>query len=385
MLTLIGKALGIPEAKQGTLVSAYSLAVGIFALIIGPISDKIGRRRGLLAGCGVMCVALALHCNAFDYASLLSLRALAGVGGGALSGAAVSYIGDYFSYARRGWASGWVMSSVAIGQILGVPISIVVAESYGFRAPFLLFALALASTFILIWKFIPQPNVELLSGKLTLRRGIDNYLSLFRRREVKASALTSFLIYASLALYVVYLPTWLVNEKGITIKQVASLFFVGGVANAITSPIAGRLSDQIGRKALIVLSCCGLAIVMLLTIFVIRNVWLAYPVFFITMVLVAARISPFQALISSLATGEKRGTLLSTTSALGQTGFAIGGAVAGPAYTRFGYLSNTLSGTLCVLLTALIAWRWLPEPKPDIKTEGSGDALLLEPSLKARI
>ena len=117
ILPQIGNELGIEAAVLGTLVSAYSLMVGIFAVISGPISDRIGRRRILLLGTGVMALALSLHVFIADYASFLVLRMLAGIAGGVLSGSAVSYIGDWFPYDRRGWATGWVMSGGAFGQV----------------------------------------------------------------------------------------------------------------------------------------------------------------------------------------------------------------------------------------------------------------------------
>ena len=116
ILPRIGEELDIPDAALGTLVSAYSLMVGIFAILAGPVSDKIGRRRILLLGTATMTVALALHGLVQGYASFLAVRLFAGMAGGMLSGAAVSYIGDFFPYNRRGWATGWVMSGAAVSM-----------------------------------------------------------------------------------------------------------------------------------------------------------------------------------------------------------------------------------------------------------------------------
>jgi predicted MFS family arabinose efflux permease len=363
MLPQIGAELRVPEAVQGTLVSAYALMVGIFALAIGPISDKFGRRRVLLAGTGAMTLALALHSVATDYASLLAMRALAGAAGGILSGSAVSYVGDYFPYERRGWANGWIMSSTALGQILGVPLGTVLAGHYGFRVPFLAFAVTMGLTFLLILRFVPQPDVRRSEGSLTLGRALGNYLALLRRSDTVAAAAAFCLMFLSLAFYIVYLPTWLATTHGASAGQVASLFLVGGIANALTGPLAGKLSDRVGRKGLILTSCLGLALVMVSTTVVVRSFWVAYPLFFITMILVAARMSPFQALLSALAADDQRGTLMSMTISIGQMGFAIGGALSGPIYTRLGYRSNTIVGAAAVLLMALLVWRFLPEPR----------------------
>ncbi len=365
MLPQIGRELDVAEQVQGTLVSAYALMVGVFALVIGPISDKIGRRRILLLGSGAMTLALVAHGAATDYWSLLFVRACAGAAGGMLSGSAVSYVGDYFPNERRGWAMGWVMSSTSLGQIAGLPLGIILADSFGFRAPFLMFAVTMALTFLLVWRCVPQPDVERATAKITVAGALKTYWLLLHRSDVRAGAAAFALMFISLAFFIVFLPKWLVSEFGATQKQIASLFLVGGIANAVTGPIAGRLSDRVGRKVLILGSCLGLAVLIPSVTFVTDSFWIAYPIFFVTMVLVAARMSPFQALLSGLARGNERGSLMSLVISLGQVGFAIGGTFAGFAYTYYGYRSNTYLGGIAVLLMAVLVWRYLPEPRGD--------------------
>jgi predicted MFS family arabinose efflux permease len=369
ILPRIGEELGIAESVLGTLVSAYSLMVGIFAIISGPISDKIGRRRILLLGTGIMTAALLLHHFVVGYYSFLAVRVSTGMAGGILSGAAVAYIGDFFPYDRRGWATGWVMSGMAAGQIAGIPLGIVLAGAYGFRAPFYLFAAAMSMTCLLIWFRVPQPDVKRTEGRLTLARAASDYKMLFMRKEIAAAAAAYFLMFMGVALFIVYLPYWLEQAVGATPSAIATMFVVGGIANVLTGPQAGKLSDKIGRKRIVILSSLGLAVVMALTTFVISNVWVAYGMFFVTMVLVAMRISPFSALLTALVSDERRGSLMSLTIALGQVGFAVGAALAGPLYTRFGYVSDTVLGTIAVVAMAAVVGYLVPEP--ELKPEQS--------------
>ena len=361
ILPQIGNELGIEAAALGTLVSVYSLMVGIFAVISGPISDRIGRRRILLLGTGVMALALSLHVFIADYASFLGLRMLAGMAGGVLSGSAVSYIGDWFPYDRRGWATGWVMSGSAFGQIIGIPLGIVIAGRWGFRSPFYLFAITMALTFILIWFRIPQPPVRRHDAPLSIQGAARDYWAMLRRKEIALAALAFFMMYVGVSVYVVYFPTWLENARGATSGQIASLFLIGGIANVLAGPWAGRLSDRIGRKGIILLSSCGLSLVMLLTTPLLSALWVAYPIFFLSMVLIAMRISPFSALLTSLVDDQRRGSLMSLTVALGQVGFAVGAALAGPLYANIGYGSNTVLGAISVLGMGVIVWQWVPE------------------------
>jgi predicted MFS family arabinose efflux permease len=363
ILPRIGEALDIPEALQGWLITSYAVFLSIFALIIGPISDKFGRRLVILLGCGSMAVALWLHGVADNFTQLLTVRAAAGAAGGMLSGAAVSYVGDYFPYNRRGWANGWVMSGIAVGQIIGIPIGTLLADWFGFKGAFLMFAGTMTLTTILIWFYVPQPDVQRDENKLTLRSAIAGYRELLGRKVVVAASATYFLMFFSIGLYVIYLPTWLEQHLNMDATAIASLFFVGGIANVIAGPSAGKLSDRTGRKPLIIVSCLGLALVMALTTFVTTSMFMAYILFGFAMVMFALRISPLQSLMTALVEEQRRGALLSLAVAIGQVGIGIGGAAAGVAYVKYGYLSNTVTGAIAILGMALLVHLALPEPR----------------------
>lgn len=369
ILSDIAAELAVEESLLGTLVTAYSAALAIFAIISGPISDKIGRRRILLLGSGVMTIALALHSFVSSFETFLGVRVLAGVAGGVLSGSAVSYIGDYFPYNRRGWATGWVMSGTAAGQIVGIPIGKVLAGTMGFRAPFQLFAVTMAATFLLVWAKVPQPDVRRTEGRLTIRRAVTDYWAMIRRPEIASAAVAFLLMFLGIALYVIYLPLWLETEMGATTWHIAAIFAVGGVGNVLMGPQAGKLSDRIGRKGIILVSCVGLSLVMLVTVPVMRSLWVAYPLFFVIMLLVAMRMSPFSALLTALVPDERRGSLLSMTVALGQLGLAMGAAMAGPLFTGLGFWSNSVGGAVAVLGMGLMVWFLVPEPALEAPAE----------------
>jgi predicted MFS family arabinose efflux permease len=375
LLPQIGVELGIAESRLGTLVSAYAIMVGIFAIAAGPVSDKIGRRRILLLGTAIMTGALLMHYFVVGYYSFLAVRVFAGCAGGILSGSAVSYIGDFFPYHRRGWATGWVMSGMAFGQIAGIPLGIVLAGAYGsmqpgdgFKVPFYLYAGAMAATFVLIWFRVPQPDVQRAKGPLTVASAVRNYRAMLAQSEIAAAAIAYFTMFIGVSLFVVYLPYWLGQSLGVSQNAIAGLFVVGGIANVLTGPQAGKLSDRIGRKVIIISSSVGLAFVMLLTTVLVREFWAAYVLYFVLMVLVAARISSFSALLTALVGDERRGSLMAMTIALGQIGFAVGAAAAGPLYSRFGYTSNTVLGAAAVLMMAAIVAYRVPEPEPQEDT-----------------
>ena len=346
------------------------------ALTMGPVSDRIGRRRVLLLGSATLTAALALHGFAHSFAMLFAMRLLAGAGGGMLSGAAVSFIGDYFPYARRGWAAGWVMSGVPFGLVLGIPLGRVLAVAFGFRAPFLVFAVVMALAFAMMTLFVPQPDVEREAERLSLGGALRRYKHLLAQSELLTAVATYFLMYLSLGLLVVYLPQWLTERFaldievfgrplqlfGLDVDLIATLFLAGGAASVLASPFAGTLSDRIGRKPLIIASCIGLAVVTLALTYLVTVRWAAYPLYVGIMVLFAMRMTPLQALLTALVPDHQRGSLLSLTIAVGQLGTALGAALGGMLYAGPGYRVNTVVSAAAIALMALLVWRALPEP-----------------------
>lgn len=362
ILPKLGKALHIPSQLQGTLVATYGLTMAFVALFIGPISDKVGRRRILLWGCGAMSFTLFLHVFAYDFTSIFIIRALAGACGGLLSGVAVAYVGDYFPYEHRGWANGWVMSGIAAGQVLGVPLGVALTGWFDYHAPFLMFAFPMMVAFVLSYFFVPQPNVTLNNAPISLGSIARNYYLLLHDRTILSAVMAYFLMFFSLMLFMVYLPTWITEHLGLDMQDIAKMMIFGGIANVLVGPQMGKLSDRIGRKSLIIASCLGMAVVMLGTVYWVTSLVTGCVAYFIAMVFVAMRMSPLQALMTAIVPAEKRGTLFSLTLGLGQIGSGIGSTLAGIMYKYMGYESNTMLSAFFILMMALVVWRYLPEP-----------------------
>jgi predicted MFS family arabinose efflux permease len=362
LLPRMARELAVPEAMIGTAVAVESAMMALLALLVGPLSDRVGRRRILLAGAAMMAAALALHLLAVDFRAFVLVRALAGVAGGTLSGAAVSYLGDLFPYARRGWANGWVMSGMAFGLVAGIPLGSLLAATFGFRAAFAAFAVLSGCAALLIWRVVPQPAIQRAPEPVRPARVLRQYAQLLSRREVLTACAAAGLLFAGTALFLLYFPAWLESARGAVPRQIALLFLCGGLGSMVGGPLAGRLSDRVGRRRVIVAACGGLALVSALATVVVTAAWVAYPVFFAMMALLAARVGPFQSLVTALASDDRRGTLVSLVVGAGQLGYAAGGALAGAVYGRLGYAGPSVLAAAALLGAVVLVWRSLPEP-----------------------
>ena len=374
----IATALAVPEAHLGWIVTAYAAMLGLFALLAGPVSDRVGRRRILLWGSGALAGALALHAFATTFPLLLAVRAVAGAAAGLLSGAAVAYVGDAFPYERRGWANGWVMSGIAAGQVLGVPAGKGLAMEMGFQAPFLAFAVLMVAAVVLIWRWVPQPPVARATAPLTPGAMARAYVALARQPGPRAAMLAYLLMFGGLGLFVPYFPTWLERSVGVHGGQIVWLFLVGGLINVATGPLAGRLSDRFGRRPLIFASCLIFAAALVGTTWLVHGLVGAIVLFAVIMLTVAMRLSPLQSLLTALVPDQQRGLMMSGAVSVGQLGMALSAGVAGVLYGAYGFRANTLVGAVALLGMALVVYVALPEPVAAPVAAGASGAVLAD-------
>ena len=346
----------------GFLGSAYSVALAISTLIVGPVSDRVGRRKVLVVGTALIAVMLFLHSIARHYESLFLIRALAGMACGVYSGSMVAFVGDYFPYNRRGWATGWIMTGVAAGQVIGTPAAILLANTYGFQAPFVAFGglIAIASVMALYW--LPQPDTEYDTAPLSITAALSTYSQLLRSPGPRAGVILYILLFLSIGLFLFFFPKWLEEDIGISVQQLALLFVIGGIGIIVGTTIGGMLSDRLGRKPILILACLALAV--LLPFATMWVTGLMSATIFITLVLIlgAMRTGPIMALLTALTTQAQRGAMMGLAVAAGQFGLGVATAVAGWLYENPGFLYNILSGTVAVLLMAVVVWRMVSDP-----------------------
>jgi predicted MFS family arabinose efflux permease len=251
---------------------------------------------------------------------------------------------------------------MAFGHIIGIPAGTIVAAGLGFRVPYLAYAVLMAVTLVVVWRVVPQPDVNLASARLSVRGALRSYSALLRNPAVLAAVIIFAATFLGNSLFVIYLPTWLEDSVRASPGQVAALFFTGGVANVLAGPRAGKFSDRVGRKRVIILATIGLALLIASVTFAVQHIATAFVLFFFIMVLFAARIGPFQALLTQLVPSQLRGSLMSLTVGVGQLGFALGSILAGFTYANHGFGVSTILAAAFLLSTAWIVWRFLPEP-----------------------
>jgi len=121
---------GMPLDWLGWMVAAYSLASLAAQLVMGRLSDRVGRRLILVGGLVLAGLATAAFGGSWPAPWYLVFRALWGFGAGAVTVAGMASVADLVSPERQGRAYGWMMAAqmagLAGGPMLGAGLSALV-------------------------------------------------------------------------------------------------------------------------------------------------------------------------------------------------------------------------------------------------------------------
>ena len=137
------------------LITAPSLLVAIVAPFAGGLTDRLGRRRPLLAGLVIYAVAgtAGLYLNTLE--AILASRLALGLGVAAIMTSQAALVGGYFEGPARGRLMGYQMAATNIGGLVFVTVAGALAASDP-RLPFLIYGLA-ALLFPLLAAILPEP------------------------------------------------------------------------------------------------------------------------------------------------------------------------------------------------------------------------------------
>ena len=246
----IRSAFAIGDANRPQMVlSIFLLGFGVGQFVMGPLSDRFGRRPVLLGGMTVYFIASLLAIAAPSFETLLLARALQGLGTSATRVIATSIVRD--CYAGRRMAS---VMSLAMMVFIAVPV---IAPSFG-QAVLLLtqwrgifIVLMVYGMVTLIWSALRMPETlpVPLRRSLAVRDVLDAFRQTVTNRQTLGYALVSGGVLGSLFAYV------FTSQQVFTeIYQLGHYFPIAFAGIAIGTAIAGfvnsRFVNRLGMRVI---------------------------------------------------------------------------------------------------------------------------------------
>ncbi|KAB2727497.1 MFS transporter [Brucella intermedia] len=261
------------DNQTAQLMSAAAVfAVGfvmrpIGAWIMGIYADRKGRKAGLALSVTLMCAGSLIIALTPDYqtiglaapALLVLARLMQGLSVGGEYGASATYLSEMAGKDRRGFFSSFQYVTLISGQLLAILLLIVLQstmetpalESWGWRIPFFIGALLAVVVF---WLRRGLAETESFKNAKTKDAPKSGFWTLIKHHPKETALVMLLTAGGTLAFYAysIYMQKFLVNTSGFS-REVASQI------NAVTlfvfmclQPIAGALSDKIGRKPLMI-------------------------------------------------------------------------------------------------------------------------------------
>ncbi|MCC2672338.1 MAG: major facilitator superfamily 1 [Armatimonadetes bacterium] len=156
---------GFSSAALTGVFAAYAIGVLAAMFLVGPLSDRIGRRPVMLPSLGVVAVGALVFCFAQDLRWLIGARILSGVGTGALVGAASAALVDVDPHGNRQRASTLATIGFTAGAAMGPALSATTLHFglWPLQLPFILVAVLVSLAGIALY-LVPWPVAESRSG-----------------------------------------------------------------------------------------------------------------------------------------------------------------------------------------------------------------------------
>jgi MFS transporter, MHS family, proline/betaine transporter len=244
------------------------------ALLFAHWGDRLGRRRALAAGILLMALVTAGigilpgH-HAIGWLApvlLVLLRAGQGVAVGGEYGGSAALVVEYAPTDRRGWYGGWQWATVGLGLAAGIAAAALLSavlpsstlRSWGWRLAFVL-ALPLG----LVGLYIRLRLEETPSFQAVQRLGAAARTPLAETlRTARRQVLVGFGVVAAATstfnIFYVFLPSHLAATGRAPLPRALTAALVGLLVSSAVAPVAGRISDRVGRRPVLLGGVVGL-------------------------------------------------------------------------------------------------------------------------------
>src|SRR5258705_8191097 len=135
---MLMKSMNLSTTQFGAAVSAYAFSAGISGLLTAGFADRFDRKK-LLLFFYIGFIAGTLFCGlSTTYFMLLAARIITGLFGGVIGSISMAILADLFPLQQRGRAMGFIQMGFGASQVLGIPISLYIANLFGWQSPFLM-------------------------------------------------------------------------------------------------------------------------------------------------------------------------------------------------------------------------------------------------------
>jgi MFS transporter, ACS family, hexuronate transporter len=254
----------LTPAEKGMIFSSFFFGYALFCFVGGYLADRFGPKRVLtwsMSFWSLLCGSTAL---AFNFWSLLIVRALFGVGEGPVSTTANKTVNSWFPIKERARAIGINQAGGPLGGALAGPLVGFLALWLGWRVAFVVIA-AVGVLWAIAWfrlasstpKEHPRVSAEELAlineGRETPVIAVADaprtpVLQIILQRSVLVTGVSLFCYNYILYFFMTWFPSYLIEAKGIDLKAMSIVTALPWLVGAVGFICGGLLIDWVYKR-----------------------------------------------------------------------------------------------------------------------------------------
>jgi MFS transporter, YNFM family, putative membrane transport protein len=251
LLPQIADDFGVTPGVASIIATVFALSYGAVQFLAGPFADRIGKVRVIALACAVSLLASIVCAAAADLDQLTLARMIAGLATGAIIPIAMAFIGDSVPFDRRQAVLARFLSGQIFGLVFGQAVGGIVADTFGWRAMFLVLAVLFVVAGI---------TVLLVGRRLARSAGAPSTVAarppiaqLLRRRRVwlvlGVVAADGLLVFAAMA----FVGSDLHDRGGMTLTEAGFMMVAFGIGGFLYTLGVSAFLRMIGRARMAVL------------------------------------------------------------------------------------------------------------------------------------
>lgn len=245
----IMRDLGLSYSQLGSLVGILGVAWGLWSIAMGPLADRIGRKKILVTTMVAFSLLSSLSGLATGFVSLLLLRAAMGIAEGAFTPASIAANSEASLPARRGLNQGIQISMI---PLMGLGFAPIVATQLLQVVPnwhwvFTLSAVPGLIIAALIWRCVRDRDA---STVFMSREPVERprWTALFASRNVTVATIAILCAMSGIFVIGAMVPTYLVSVVHLDMRSMGFVASAVGFGGFIGCFVLAGLSDFIGRR-----------------------------------------------------------------------------------------------------------------------------------------
>lgn len=252
--------LHLDPAIMGFVLGAFFWTYAVMQIPAGWVVDRIGARITYAVSVAWWSLFTASTAFAGSAAAIFGCRFMLGVGEAGAYPSNVKVAALWFPTRERGLAAGIFDSGSRTGSALSLPIVSALVYGFGWRAAFILTGLV-GLAWVAVWLAVyrdPARHPGIDAAQLAALRAAQpatpasgpaiSWISLFGYRTVWAMMAGFFCLNFVFYFYTTWFPTYLVQARGFSLRQLGLLGMLPGLAAIPSSWIGGFISDRLYRR-----------------------------------------------------------------------------------------------------------------------------------------